>query len=149
MGSPFLAARGATRTHAGIDIIAPKGAPVMASMDGTVIRNQWQTGYGNTVDVRSADGKYVFRYGHLLDHPDLAVGQKVKSGEQIAKVGASGTRNPNVGFHNHTEVRTWESYINVRYFPGRMCMAIMTQAFLIHLNSTILTRIVARQFIII
>jgi murein DD-endopeptidase MepM/ murein hydrolase activator NlpD len=138
MMSPFLAARSGARTHAGIDIAAPRGAAVMASESGTVIRNQWQTGYGNTVDIRSADGRYVFRYGHLLNHPDLAVGQHVACGQQIANVGASGTRNPNTGFHLHTEVRTWESYQRAPFarpdVHGRHDPGILDPSEFYHLN---------------
>jgi murein DD-endopeptidase MepM/ murein hydrolase activator NlpD len=106
--SPFLAPRGGHRSHAGIDISGPRGSPIYATEGGEVIRNQWQSGYGWTVDIKSGDK--VFRYAHLDEQPNVRVGQHVQGGQQFGKMGASGTRNPNTGFHLHTEVRTWESY---------------------------------------
>jgi murein DD-endopeptidase MepM/ murein hydrolase activator NlpD len=106
--SPFLSPRGRHRSHAGIDISGPRGSPIYATQSGEVIKNQWQSGYGWTVDIKSGDK--VFRYAHLDEQPNLRVGQRIQGGQQFGKMGASGTRNPNVGFHLHTEVRTWESY---------------------------------------
>src|SRR5690606_41810107 len=39
--------------------------PVLAVTDGTVVRKHWNALGGNTLYLRSADGRYDFYYAHL------------------------------------------------------------------------------------
>jgi murein DD-endopeptidase MepM/ murein hydrolase activator NlpD len=90
------------RMHAGIDIAADVGTPVMAAADGVVEYSDWNSGgYGNLVEIRHADGSMT-RYGHL-NRSLVQVGQKVKQGEQIAEMGSTGY---STGPHLHFEVHT-------------------------------------------
>jgi murein DD-endopeptidase MepM/ murein hydrolase activator NlpD len=86
--------------HYGIDIAAGYGASVRAAHAGTVITAGWYGGYGNAVIIDHGNG-LTTRYGHnsqVLVH----VGQKVKAGDLISKVGSTGD---STGPHLHFEVR--------------------------------------------
>jgi murein DD-endopeptidase MepM/ murein hydrolase activator NlpD len=88
------------RMHAGIDIAADVGTPVMAAADGVIEYSDWNSGgYGNLVEIRHADGSLT-RYAHL-NRSMVQVGQKVKQGEQIAEMGSTGY---STGPHLHFEV---------------------------------------------
>ena len=78
------------RPHLAIDYAAPTGTPVSTIGDGTVIYAGWKDGYGNYVQIRHPNN-YVSSYGHLSRFAKgLKNGQKVKQGEIIGYVGATG-----------------------------------------------------------
>jgi len=94
--SPFTGERTA---HAGIDIAAPVGTPIMAPADGVVIFTGAKAGFGNFIMIAHGYG-VVTRYGH--NHQNLVQpGQKVGRGEQIGTVGETGRA---TGPHLHYEV---------------------------------------------
>lgn len=86
--------------HTGIDIPASFGKPVVAAADGRIITAGWVRGYGNTVMIDHGSG-YVTLYGHNSSLT-VSVGQTVKRGAQIAKIGSTGY---STGNHCHFEVR--------------------------------------------
>ena len=78
------------RPHLAIDYAAPTGTPISTIGDGTVIYLGWNDGYGNYIKVRHPNN-YVSGYGHLSRFAKgLKKGQKVKQGEIIGYVGATG-----------------------------------------------------------
>ncbi len=78
------------RPHLAIDYAAPSSTPVSAIGDGTVIYKGWNDGYGNYVKIRHPNN-YETEYGHLSRFASgLKKGQKVKQGEIIGYVGATG-----------------------------------------------------------
>ncbi len=86
--------------HAGIDVAAPRGAPIAAAMRGKVIYAGRRSGYGKMVILSHANG-YSTRYAHCSSII-VKKGQIVKSGQLIARVGATGVA---TGNHLHFEVR--------------------------------------------
>ena len=86
--------------HAGVDIAAPGGTPIAASISGKVIYAGRRSGYGKMVILQHKHG-YSTRYAHCSS---LLVrkGQHVRSGQLIARVGATGVA---TGNHVHFEVR--------------------------------------------
>jgi murein DD-endopeptidase MepM/ murein hydrolase activator NlpD len=97
--------------HAGLDLAAPVGTPVHAPADGLVVfAGRYPLGqsvawwrYGNLVAVRHG-ASFVTLYGHL-DQVLVRVGQRVRQGESIAKVGNTGW---STSSHLHYEVRRWD-----------------------------------------
>lgn len=97
--------------HAGEDFSAPKDTPIYAAADGQVIRascSDLVTGRSPCqiqIDHGTIDGQRISTlYVHMFENGVLAdVGDEVKAGEQIAKVGTNGN---STGYHLHFEV--WE-----------------------------------------
>jgi len=83
---------GIGRRNDGINIAAPSGATVRAAADGEVVyRGAELDGYGNLLLIKH-NGGYVTAYAHN-DVMLVRKGQKVKQGQIIAKVGATGAVN--------------------------------------------------------
>jgi len=91
---------GASKRHSGLDLAAPRGTPVLAMADGTVVSAGSRGGYGNCVEVRHDNG-VVTRYAHQ-DRLDVEPGQRVTAGTRLGTVGSSGRA---TGPHLHLEVR--------------------------------------------
>lgn len=91
---------GNIRLHAGVDVyarndsgrlIAGKSAKVYAVRRSKVIKNQWHSGYGYTIDLQDLENGYVYRYAHIAHNPDLKIGQTVQAGEVLSYINGSGT----------------------------------------------------------
>jgi murein DD-endopeptidase MepM/ murein hydrolase activator NlpD len=98
VSSPFGARRGGS-SHTGLDLRAPKGTPVWATADGTVVVAEREGAYGRTVVVDHGGG-YTTRYAHLR-RIKVERGERVKRGEVLGTVGESGNAG---GVHLHYEV---------------------------------------------
>lgn len=98
---------GDKRFHDGIDIAAPRGTPIVAAADGTVILAGWYGGYGNAV-VISHGGNITTLYGHMSQIL-VSNGQRVSKGDRIGLVGTTGT---STGNHLHFGVRKSGDPIN-------------------------------------
>lgn len=92
------------RIHDAIDIMAPRGTPVIAAASGTV-EKIWQSDKGGlTVYVRSPDKRSIYYYAHLDSYADsLAEGKTVKAGDPVGTVGSTGNASPD-GPHLHFAV---------------------------------------------
>ena len=87
----FTARRSGGRVHRSIDIMAPRGTPVLAVADGEIVRIHRNRLGGNVLYLRSPDGAYDFYYAHLDAYaPGLAVGQTVRQGTVLGTVGNTG-----------------------------------------------------------
>ena len=93
---------GGARSHDAIDIMAPRGRPVVAAAPGRVEKIFFSPGGGgNTVYVRSNDNQWVYYYAHLSAYaPGLREGQRLLRGAPVGYVGSSGNANPE-GPHLH------------------------------------------------
>ena len=87
----FTDARGATRVHNAMDILAPRGTPVVAVDTGTVSRLGSSGAGGITVYQIDEAGRYGFYYAHL-DRlaAGLAEGKAVRRGDVLGYVGTTG-----------------------------------------------------------
>jgi murein DD-endopeptidase MepM/ murein hydrolase activator NlpD len=94
---PFM---GTPAMHTGLDLHGETGDPVRATADGTVTAAGWSGGYGRLVDIDHHNGLST-RYGHLSSI-DVRVGQSVKTGQIVGRVGSTGR---STGPHLHYETR--------------------------------------------
>ena len=89
-----------TRFHAGVDIGAAWGSPIVAAADGQVASAGWAGGYGREVQIAHGGG-LVSLYGHMSQIV-AQPGSYVRQGQLIGYVGSSGL---STGPHLHFEVR--------------------------------------------
>jgi len=111
---PFTKAR---KFHKGMDFTAPKGTPIYATGDGTVIRADGRAiGYGRHVRIDHGFG-YITLYGHMTKYV-VKRKQKVKRGDLIGYVGSTGrSKAP----HVHYEVRKNGHQINpINFYYGSL-----------------------------
>jgi len=100
--------------HTGVDIGGKAGSPIYASAAGTVIAAGKNGGYGYCVDIDHGNG-LVTRYAHCSKIM-VRKWQKVKAGEEIAKVGNTGNA---TGPHLHFEIRLNDRPIDPIMFIGK------------------------------
>ena len=87
----FTARRSGGRTHRAIDIMAPRGTPVLAVSDGEIVRIHSNRLGGKVLYLRSPNGEYDFYYAHLNSYADgLEVGMQVQQGDVLGTVGNTG-----------------------------------------------------------
>ncbi len=95
---------GGARAHQALDILAPRGTPVLAADSGTVLRLVKNTLGGITIYATDPQKRFVFYYAHL-DHyaKGLFEGKPVAQGEVIGYVGTTGNAPKNTP-HLHFQV---------------------------------------------
>lgn len=119
--SDFFAGR-----HGGMDIPAPKGTPVIAAADGTVVNKHVGDnigGIGIILQHAPADtGLPVWtytEYKHLDRIPDIPLGTRVKMGEVIGETGTTGTEGGHYGSEGHAHVHMTAWYSSSNRYIGR------------------------------
>ena len=95
------------RFHAGLDIGASWGSPIVAAADGRVVAAGWAGGYGREVQIAHGGG-LVSLYGHMSQIA-AEPGSFVRQGQVIGYVGSSGL---STGPHVHFEVRSGGQPVN-------------------------------------
>jgi murein DD-endopeptidase MepM/ murein hydrolase activator NlpD len=91
---------GKNAMHEGVDYMVPEGTPIYASAGGVVVYSEVHPQYGNMVEIDHGN-QVLTRYAHaskLL----VKVGDVVRRGREIARVGSTGR---STGNHLHFEVR--------------------------------------------
>jgi murein DD-endopeptidase MepM/ murein hydrolase activator NlpD len=119
----YTASRSEGRTHNAIDIIAPRGTPVLAAADGKIVKLFQSVPGGITIYQLSTDEKMVYYYAHLDRYADgLREGQFARRGETIGYVGDTGNAGSG-NYHLHFSVslvsdpkRHWDG-VNINPYP--------------------------------
>ena len=88
--------------HEGQDMFAPAGTPLVAIRDGRVVETGDDGWRGNYIAIWSAEARHTFLYLHMLRPTPLGVGDRVRVGERVGRVGCTGSC---WGDHLHFEVR--------------------------------------------
>ncbi|HWS88895.1 MAG TPA: M23 family metallopeptidase [Pyrinomonadaceae bacterium] len=101
----FKDARSEGRVHDSIDIVAPRGTPVLAATDGRVVKLFNSVKGGVTLyQLASADEHYVLYYAHLERYADgLREGHVARRGETVGYVGDTGNATPG-NTHLHFQI---------------------------------------------
>ncbi|GAB2186994.1 M23 family metallopeptidase [Roseibium sp. LAB1] len=98
---------GYTKMHRGVDWSAPRGTPIMAAGNGTIVKAGWSSGYGRRIELQHTNG-YTTTYNHMSGFGSgIHEGSKVTQGQIIGYVGSTGL---STGPHLHYEV-----LVNGRY----------------------------------
>ena len=100
----FDEGRDGGRVHRALDILAPRGTPVVAADDGRVLRVRQNALGGNTVYATDPAGRVVYYYAHLdAWRPGLAEGAAIARGDVLGTVGTTGNA-PKDTPHLHFQV---------------------------------------------
>jgi peptidoglycan LD-endopeptidase LytH len=82
--------RSGGRAHHALDIMAPRGTPVVAAVDGT-IRKLFTSGSGGlTIYEFDAREERSYYYAHLDRYASIAEGMRVRRGDVLGYVGSTG-----------------------------------------------------------
>ena len=87
--------------HAGRDLAAPEGTPVVAALTGQVVSSGLAGGYGLAIELEHDGPRRRTLYGHLSELY-VKEGDRVRQGEVIGRVGSTGL---STGPHLHFELR--------------------------------------------
>lgn len=92
---------GFNKMHKGIDFAAPRGTPIYAAGDGTIVKLGRFSSYGNYIKIRHRTGLET-AYAHMNGYKaGLKAGSRVKQGQVIGYVGTTGR---STGPHLHYEL---------------------------------------------
>lgn len=81
--------------HEALDILAPRGTPVVAAGDGTVVKLFTSVPGGLTVYQFDPEGQFCYYYAHLDGYaPGLKEGMQVRKGDVLGYVGTTGNAPP-------------------------------------------------------
>ncbi len=97
------------KAHKGTDYAAAHGTPIKSTANGVVIASSYTAGNGNYVKIKHND-TYTTQYLHMSQRL-VKVGQRVKQGDIIGKVGSTG-----LATGPHVCYRFWKNGVQVDPF---------------------------------
>jgi murein DD-endopeptidase MepM/ murein hydrolase activator NlpD len=106
LSNTFYAPRGSAgaRDHMAIDIMAPKGTPVLAAVDGVILRVTTNELGGKTIYATDPGRRFVYYYAHLDRYEGRTKpGAIVRQGAVLGYVGTTGNAPKNAP-HLHFQV---------------------------------------------
>lgn len=87
--------RGTDRMHEALDLMAPRGTPVLAAVEGNVVKIFESRQGGHTVYQFDNQGEYCYYYAHLDRYaPGLREGMLLRAGDVLGYVGSTGNAPP-------------------------------------------------------
>ena len=111
----FADARGSSRAHEALDVMAPRNTPVRAVEDGRIQKLFTSKAGGLTIYEFDPTETFTYYYAHLDRYADdLREGQMVRRGDVIGYVGSTGNASPDAPhlhfaiFRLTEEKRWWE-----------------------------------------
>lgn len=113
----FNQARGGTRIHEALDIMAPRGREIVAVADGKVAKIFTSKDGGLTFYQFDPTERFTYYYAHLDRYaPGLVEGKLLKRGELVGYVGSTGNANPDAP---HLHFAIFELGPEKRWWEGR------------------------------
>jgi peptidoglycan LD-endopeptidase LytH len=107
---------GGERVHRAIDILAPRGTPILSADDGRVLRMSTSTLGGITMYTVDPRNRLVYYYAHLDRYNDaMAPGRSIVKGDTLGFVGTTGNASKDTP-HLHFQVMRWPS--DGKYWNG-------------------------------
>ncbi len=119
----FDAARDNGRRHDAVDILSARGTPVIAAVDGVILRIGTNALGGNVVWTADTEMRFVHYYAHLDRYArGLKTGAKIERGAVLGYVGTTGNAPADVP-HLHfqvlrvTDAKRWWDGTPVNPYP--------------------------------
>jgi peptidoglycan LD-endopeptidase LytH len=107
---------GGDRVHRAIDILAPRGTPILSADDGKVLRMSTSTLGGISMYTVDANARMVYYYAHMERYSDsMSPGRSILRGDTLGFVGTTGNAPKNTP-HLHFQVMRWPS--DGKYWNG-------------------------------
>jgi peptidoglycan LD-endopeptidase LytH len=107
---------GGERTHHAIDILAPRGTPILSADDGRILRMSTSTLGGITMYTVDSEARLVYYYAHMDRYNDaMSPGRSIVKGDTLGFVGTTGNA-PKDTPHLHFQVMRWPA--DGKYWNG-------------------------------
>jgi murein DD-endopeptidase MepM/ murein hydrolase activator NlpD len=107
---------GGDRTHRAIDILAPRGTPILSADDGKILRMSTSALGGISMYTVDANARIVYYYAHMERYNDaMSPGRSIVRGDTLGFVGTTGNAPKNTP-HLHFQVMRWPS--DGKYWNG-------------------------------
>lgn len=112
----FLDDREGGRTHRAIDILAPRGTPILAADDGKILRMSNNNLGGITMYTVDPANRIVYYYAHMDHYNDaMSPGRAITRGDTLGYVGTTGNAPKNTP-HLHFQIMRWPA--DGKYWNG-------------------------------
>lgn len=112
----FDAPREGGRKHNAVDVMAPRGTPVLSVHDGRILRLSTNANGGITVYATDLEDQFVYYYAHLdRYHPNIYAGRPLLRGDTLGYVGTTGNA-PKDAPHLHFQLMRMPA--DRRYWEG-------------------------------
>jgi len=107
---------GGERTHRAIDILAPRGTPILSADDGKILRMTNNALGGISMYTVDPEGRLVYYYAHMERYNDaMSVGRAIVRGDTLGYVGTTGNAPKDIP-HLHFQVMSWPA--DGKYWNG-------------------------------
>jgi murein DD-endopeptidase MepM/ murein hydrolase activator NlpD len=122
LADTFEEARG-TRRHEALDILSPRGTPVVSAADGRLMKLHTSENGGLMVYAADASERFILFYAHLDRYASgLSEGMRLRRGQRLGYVGTTGNAPPNVphlhfGIARAADVREWWKGVPIDPLP--------------------------------
>lgn len=112
----FNEARDGGRMHRAIDILAPRGTPILSADDGKILRMTTNTLGGISMYTVDSESRLVYYYAHMDHYNDaMSPGRAIAKGDTLGYVGTTGNA-PKDTPHLHFQVMRWPA--DGKYWNG-------------------------------
>lgn len=107
---------GGERVHRAIDILAPRGTPILSADDGRILRMSTNALGGITMYTVDPESRIVYYYAHMDHYNDaMSPGREIVKGDTLGYVGTTGNA-PKDTPHLHFQVMRWPA--DGKYWNG-------------------------------
>jgi peptidoglycan LD-endopeptidase LytH len=98
---------GGERTHHALDILAPRGTPILSADDGKILRMSNSSLGGICMYTVDPAGRIVYYYAHMDHYNDaMTPGRTIAKGDTLGYVGTTGNA-PKDTPHLHFQIMRW------------------------------------------
>lgn len=112
----FSEPRDGGRVHRAIDILAPRGTPILSADDGKILRMTTNSLGGISMYTVDSENRLVYYYAHMDHYNDaMSPGRTIAKGDTLGYVGTTGNA-PKDTPHLHFQVMRWPA--DGKYWNG-------------------------------